>query len=97
VRGTDDGEVVSPSSLKIMSRPCLANYFPSEVLSWFIDVFSEETASSISSFSSVSSSGESEESSSLASSSESHSLFLTVEDLTSSSNLHLPLSLDVIL
>jgi hypothetical protein len=72
VRGSDDGEVVSPSSLKTIPRPRLANNFSTEVLSWFINDSSEETSSS------VSSSGESEQSSSSPSSSESRNLFLVV-------------------
>jgi hypothetical protein len=71
VRGFNDGEAVLPLSLP---RARFANSFSSEVPSWFIKVSSEETSSS--------SSGELEESSSLLSSSESHSLFLAVEDST---------------
>jgi hypothetical protein len=89
-RGFDDGEEVLSSSPKMMPKPCLASNFSSEVSSWFIDDSSEETSSS--------SSGKSMESSSPPSSSESRSLFLAVEDSTSSSHLHLPyLSLDAIL
>jgi hypothetical protein len=89
-RGFDDDEEVSPSSLKMMLWSCLANDFSSEVSSWFIDDSPEGSSSS--------SSGKLKESSSLPSSSESHSLFLAVEDSISSSNVRLPLlSLDAIL
>jgi hypothetical protein len=47
LRGSDSGEEVS--SPKKRFWPCLAINFSSEVLSWFIDDFSEETSSSISS------------------------------------------------
>jgi hypothetical protein len=46
VRGFDDGEVVSPSSLKTMLWPRWASNFSSEVSSWFIDDSSDETSSS---------------------------------------------------
>jgi hypothetical protein len=92
--GFDDCALVSPSSLKTMPWPCLVSNFSSEVSSWFIDDSFEETSST----STVSSSGELEESSSLSSLSEGHSLFLTVKDSTSSSDLRLLLvSLDAIL
>jgi hypothetical protein len=100
VHGSDDGEVVSPSSPKKSPLSCLATNLFSEVSTWFIDDTSEETSSSISSSSSstVSSCYELEDSSSAPSSSESRSLFLTAEVLASSSNLRLPLlSLDAIL
>jgi hypothetical protein len=89
LHGSKDGEVVSSSLLNKRPWPHLASNFSSKVSSWFIDDSSEETSSS---------SCESEESSSPPSLSESHSLFLIIEDSASSSNLHLPLlSLDAIL
>jgi hypothetical protein len=102
VHGSDDVEGVLLSSPKSMSWVCLANSFSSEVLSWFNNVSSSETSSASSSssafsYSSDSSSGESEESSSPPSSSKGHSLFLAIEDSTSSSNLHLSSSFDAIL
>jgi hypothetical protein len=99
VHGSDGGKVVQPSSPKKSTRPRLPTNLSSEVLTWFIDNSSEETSSSIfSSSSSVSSSYESKELLSLPSSSESHSLFLTVEVSTPSSILCLLfLSLDAIL
>jgi hypothetical protein len=70
VHGSDNGEAVSPSSLKTIPWPRFSKNFYSEVLSWFIDDSSEETSSS----------NESEESSSLPSSSESSNLILPVEE-----------------
>jgi hypothetical protein len=55
VRGSDDGEVVSLSSLKKRPQPRLASNFSSVMSSQFIDYSSKETSSSVSS--SITSSG----------------------------------------